>query len=504
MIKLKLLIFLCALINVSIAQDTIHINFPDELAIVRQGDIVKFSTNYKAKEFNWEFEGANIKHSNLKSPVVKYTTRGCYSIKLSIKNRNVSIINRKRAVTVTYPAYYGNNKHYIKLKNKHYWIKSSEYNIKPGDLIILEGKAKALTFVDFKGTKEKPIRIVNKGLVEISYDRFQSFGFKNSMHVIVDGKADKKYKYGFHVKANGKTNLSAVNISRMSTDIELFGVEVDGSDFAGIMAKTQPSQNNPKTWRYNFSLNNLKIHHNYIHDTKGEGMYIGYFTYSKRDDIKAHSVKNAKIYANIIENSGWDGFQIGCGDYNTEVHDNYIENYGTANERWQNSGMSINSGFSGDIFNNTIINGSGTGITLKPLDSVNIYNNVISASNRYGIYIINDETTKYECSISIYNNNIKSNVILMIDDIDSTKFKQISLINNVLEFKSADINVNNINSINSNYPRYLFSYNYTATIPKDWNAITTTPIKFNNTTTPSQYYFGNYNYLYNIRKKIRY
>lgn len=503
MIKLIITIVLSILINISNAQDTIVINFPDELALIRQGDVIRFTTNYNAKEFSWEFEGANIKSSNLKNPIVKYSNIGNFNIKLSIKNKNTSVINQKRAVAVTYPKLKGNKTHRIYLNGDHFWLNNDKLNVLPGDIVILTGHAAAVAFIDFKGTKSNPIRIINNGIVNIDFNKQGGLRFINSHYIIFDGQTLDE-PYGFKIASKGKTNHSAVYVGGLSSNIEIFGIEIVKSGFAGIMAKTDPSPDDPKAWRFNYVLSNLKLHHNYIHDTKGEGMYIGYFTYEEKNGVKAHSVKNTKVWANKFENIGWDGFQIGCADYNTEVHNNTINNYGTDDKQFHTAGMSINSGFNGKIYNNTIQNGTGPGIIITPLDSASIYNNTISnvGKNSYGIYIQATSATHCNYNIDIHNNYIDAPTSLMIHNKNKSKIANtIAFINNILVYSDTNIKVN-FKRITT-YPTYLYSYNYNGIIPKDCNIITATPIKFNNTVNPNQYYFGNINYLYTIRKKIR-
>lgn len=495
--KYNIALLLILAFNYTIA-NIVKIDFPAELALIKQHDTIIFSSDFNVNDYYWEFEGSDIKTSKDKNPVVTYSNAGHFSVKLYIKNRNHSIIYQKRAVTVIKTSY--KKRHYIKLTGGSHWLKQSDYNILPGDLVVLEGHATSVSFVNFHGTKDEPIRIVNKGQVKIIYYNYQSFSLVNCKHVILDGKGDANIKYGFYVKSNNANGASALTIGKLSSDIEIFGVEIAGSGFAGIMAKSDPNKTNPEAWRYNYVLSNLKIHHNYIHNTHGEGMYIGYFTYEEKNGLKAHSVKNAKIWSNIIDSTGWDGFQIGCGDYKTEIHNNIITNYGVSNVKWQNSGMSINSGFSGEIFNNSVSDGTGTGIIIKPLDIVRVYGNTIRDVGIYGIYVQNDNTTLLKCKINIFNNNITAPVSLMIDS-HKDKFEQLTLLNNILIFTNSDVLLN-FNDI-INYPSYLYSFNYHEVAPTNWNIINKRPIKFSNNTLFNQYYFGSYNYLYTIRKKIK-
>lgn len=318
--------------------------------------------------------------------------------------------------------------HLLVLNPDKNWIKGAVYL--PGDTIFVTGTTASLTFNDLQGTKENPILIINQDQVRIIYSQHGAFRFKNCKHVIVNGKGNPNIEYGFYVAKTGESSQSAIGIMNLSTDMELFGIEIASSGFAGIMAKTNPDKNDPRTWRENFTMNNMSIHDNYIHDTDGEGMYIGFHSYGDQNGIKAHAVKNAKIYNNIVKNTGWDGIQLACGDENSEIYNNQIDNAGRLNQRQQRSGMSINSGFNGKIYNNTICVYNGSGISILPLDSAEIYNNEITSTTKMGIYVQMYILTNDDCKISIHDNTICAETGIMVHHKDSSVLIKEFLIKN--------------------------------------------------------------------------
>jgi len=326
--------------------------------------------------------------------------------------------------------------HKIELKeDKTYWIKQKQYNILPGDTLLLSGKAESITFVNFKGTKENPIVITNKNKIFITYSGNKAIGINNCRHIILTGNNCNE-KYGIIISATEKTHEAAINIYNLSTDIEISNIKIVSAGFAGIMAKTNPNKNNPNTWRENYVLNNLKIHDNFISNTKGEGMYIGYYTYGKVNGVKPHSVKNLQIYNNIVEYTKWDGIQVSCADENTKIYNNHIKFFGLVNKFAQNAGMSINAGFNGEIFNNIIEYGTGNGINIMPLDSAKIYSNTIKHINinSYGIYIQNDTLMNDASVVIITDNFIDAGTSLYIHNKNTkTNFKQIKFVNNILK-----------------------------------------------------------------------
>jgi hypothetical protein len=406
--------------------------------VVRENKKVQFQPPIEATTYKWYFDGGEPATSELMNPSILYTNRGEYDV-ICIADGHKYI--QKRYVSVQKEIIKYQKTHWIKCDStQSYWIKNSDYDFKPGDLIILDGAAKFVVFNDLAGTEQNPIRIVSKKKFIINFTG-QNYGLalRNCKHVIVDGKANVDIKYGFEIYAdkNGHPKQSGIKIENLSTNIEIFGVEIHNTGFAGIMAKTNPNPKDEKTWSRNFTLTNLKIHHNYIHHTGGEGMYIGYHTYEMKNNIRAHSIQSAKIWANQISHTGWDGMQLGCADSKTEIHNNYIYDYGLENKWGQNAGMSINSGFNGEIYRNRIELGTGNGITIQPFQTVKIYSNIILQipTESTGIYILNTDLSSNFLSINIKDNIIQAGVGIQLNNkADAEKIKTFEIKDNIIGY----------------------------------------------------------------------
>ncbi len=91
---------------------------------------------------------------------------------------------------------------------------------------------------------------------------------------MLSGKGDATYTYGIKLINSNASNGMGVTVGDLSSDCELEHIEVAKAGFAGMMVKTDPGCD-PATWRDNFAMYKVKIHDNYIHDTGGEGLYIG-------------------------------------------------------------------------------------------------------------------------------------------------------------------------------------------------------------------------------------
>lgn len=155
-----------------------------------------------------------------------------------------------------------------------YTIKASEstvdgaqLNIAPGSYVAFEAGTRGNIYLkNFEGAPGKPITFINaKGGQTIfkgsSWSAIKVGGCKN---IRITGTGSSSHKYGIVV--DGGHN--SISLSELTTDFEIDHIEVMNSGFAGIMAKTDPKCD-PKTWRENFVMRNVSIHHNYVHDVGG-------------------------------------------------------------------------------------------------------------------------------------------------------------------------------------------------------------------------------------------
>jgi hypothetical protein len=191
--------------------------------------------------------------------------------------------------------------------------------------------------------------------------------------------------------------IMGLSLEYLSTNFEVDHIEVSNVGFAGIMAKTDPSCDNA-TIRGNFTLRDALIHHNYVHDTGGEGLYIGNSFYNNGVNTSCgvrypHDLENVKIYNNTVKNTGWEAIQLGCAMRGAEVYNNVVENYGTANVAAQNNGVQIGEGSGGRCYNNYIKSGPGNGLIVLGIGDNTVYNNIIVNAGFCGIFCDDRYTT---------------------------------------------------------------------------------------------------------------
>lgn len=277
-----------------------------------------------------------------------------------------------------------------------YLITPTNYKIKyvrediPGNVICIKGGVyERIWFENFHGTKENPIVIRNcDGQVVLKHENVThgGFAFFNCSNVHFTGTGDSDVRYGF--KVNNTITGSGVSVSSLSTDFEIDHVEISNTHFAGLIIKTDPVCNDPQTWRENFLMENVIVHDNYIHDTRGEGLYIGFTKFIKcdGDTIYGHALKNLKVFNNIVERTGWDGIQISNANEGCEIYGNTVQNYAVLNAGSHKHGLLMGGYTSGKVYGNYINHGAGPGITTFGFGDVDVYNNVIVEAGDHGIF----------------------------------------------------------------------------------------------------------------------
>jgi hypothetical protein len=260
--------------------------------------------------------------------------------------------------------------------------------LKPGSVICLSAlnKYANITFRNIVGTEASPILITNCGGTVVMTATGLPYNFKteNSAYFKVSGGSGSTYG----IKLNG--GHMGMTMEKLSTNFEINNVEVYNNGFAGIMAKTDPTCDNA-TIRGNFTMKNVSIHDNYVHDTGGEGMYVGNSFYEKGMSLSCgvrlpHIIDGLKIYNNKITNPGWEAIQVGCALYGAYVYNNTITNYGAKNEPYQNNGIQFSEGTKGICYGNLIKGGHGIAVNIVGYGDSFVHDNIIVNAGSYGIF----------------------------------------------------------------------------------------------------------------------
>jgi hypothetical protein len=267
------------------------------------------------------------------------------------------------------------------------YIDAQQKGIKPGNTICLEGGKTygPIVFKNVRGSSSAPIKIKNCGGTVTINGSGKPYAIRTeqSSYFRITGGSS-----GYGIKVNG--GHMSVTFDKRSTNIELDHVEVYNSGFAGVVAKTDPACDNLGVRGY-FTMRDLKFHDNYVHNTGGEGFYIGNSFWLGGVSTSCgrkypHAVENAKIYNNLVKYTGWEAIQVGSAPWGTEVYGNRIENYGTKNVNAQNNGIQLGEGTVGKCYGNFIKYGKGNGIIIVGNGKNLVHDNVIVNAGQDGIF----------------------------------------------------------------------------------------------------------------------
>jgi len=288
-------------------------------------------------------------------------------------------------------------------------VDASTLNLPEGAVVGIEaGTRGTLLLKNFTGTSSKPITIVNKGgKVIITGASSNSYALKawQCKYIRISGTGDGINNYGIELKGTHQ----GLMLDYLTTNAEVDHVEVHDIGFAGIMAKTDPSCD-PATWRENLTITDISLHDNYVHNTVGEGFYVGNSFWSSGMNLSCgtkypSAIEGVRIYNNKVRHTGCEGIQVGSAAKDCEVFNNDVQYFGEspfANS--QNNGIQIGEGTGGKLYNNIIKNGPGVGIILLGIGDNVVSNNIIVDAGAQGIFV--DERYTPGNGFTLVNNTI--------------------------------------------------------------------------------------------------
>jgi hypothetical protein len=338
-------------------------------------------------------------------------------------------------------------------------IRGFTYTVKPSDwfvdgakfpagatILIPAGTRGALLLKNLHGTTARPITIINQGKVVIKADLSAGYAFKtqNCQFFKILGNRTNGIPYGLEVIGG---NIG-VTIDDLSSDVEISNVEVHGQGFAGIMAKTDPSCD-VATWRGHFTMRNVIFHDNYVHNTGGEGFYVGNSFYADGRSLSCgtvmpHDLINVRIYNNRTTATGCEGIQVGGAISQCEIFNNQVTSPGlTPFANAQDNGIQIGEGTGGKCYNNVIRNAPGNGIIVLGLGDNLVYNNIIINSGAHGIFADSRFTPGHNFKF------INNTIIEPAGDgikLNSETIKMNTVINNVIIKPGSGIGIHKISN----------------------------------------------------------
>ena len=279
-------------------------------------------------------------------------------------------------------------------------VNGADLGVAPGDVVCIEaGERPFLSLDSFVGTQSAPIIIKNCGGQVLIDNPDKGYGLRivASSFFRVTGTGDPAVFYGFDIAARRTGpdySAMCVAVSGLSTNYELDHMEVHHAGFAGFNLKTEPTCDGSANLG-SFVQYDTRVHHTYVHDTGGEAFYVGSTGYGGRDyqcdgqtvTLHPHEHEGVYLHDNVIEDTGWDGLQVGVTPKDCEVFRNVIRRVGrTATDSVQTRGIQIGGASACKIYDNYLEDGPTIGIFVLGASDTSVTNNVVVGFKEDGIY----------------------------------------------------------------------------------------------------------------------
>ena len=263
---------------------------------------------------------------------------------------------------------------------------------KGGDTIkIYSGNyTDVIEFDSLSGDPCNPITIINVGgQVSTATIRIKS----GCQYVHITGTGDPNTAYGFKC-LNGPLGMDYGN------HIEYDHIEIIDTGGVGLFMKAIPDTTNPYTYYghggMSYITNKIHIHNNYIHNTGGEGMYIGPTnpdggdnqagsgTWPDGSQILPNRLDSIEIDHNILDSISWTGIQLSNARDGSSIHDNTLNHIGYKDVGDHQTGVILGGNTNGSIYNNHIQDVTGNGIETFGYGTINIYSNYVDSAGYDG------------------------------------------------------------------------------------------------------------------------
>lgn len=214
-------------------------------------------------------------------------------------------------------------------------------------------------------------------------------------HPSYPGHADNNYAntygtYGIYINDEYTQEIAGLGVGGGATQYELEFIEIARTGFTGISLKTNDDGN--------ALMENVRVHDLYIHDTGGEGMYIG-----STQSQPQHKFRNLHVYNNRVLRTALEPIQIGQMGDGIQVYNNIFGpgaiGWRSAFQKYQDKNLQIGhrEGVI-DIHHNVFIGAADSliylngvniaGDTHKAGDGVHIHDNYIAHTGWLGGYIV--------------------------------------------------------------------------------------------------------------------
>lgn len=253
----------------------------------------------------------------------------------------------------------------------------------PGDTIVIRASLNPwsyLYFGDISGTPEKPVVIINEGLVELK----AGIDINNSRYIKVTGSGSKD-KFGFRITGSGG---GAISIHGKSANVEVERVYVADCAFGCWIKNEASCDSSMNSW----VLDHVSVHDFEMHRMAIEGFYMGstdpnnftrpIYCNGVQKFNKPSKLGNIKIYNGLIDGTGRPAIMLSNASVGmSEIYNNVVMNIGREFNDQQGTGISLGGYTRAYVHHNKIRNTYSWGIaSLGGSGLIRIENNSIDSS----------------------------------------------------------------------------------------------------------------------------
>lgn len=238
----------------------------------------------------------------------------------------------------------------FRLDSTQTYKKAGTLPVGPGDTICLaEGRRPYQYLQGISGTAQQPVVVTNcpQGPALVGPAFRYGLWLDSVAFVRITGGLSPAIPHGIHI--DGTSSGSGLSVTGNSHHVEIDHLEISGTDFAGIMVKQDYGGNPPDPWPV---FTGLSIHHNHVHHTGGEGMYLG------ETKSPGQYFREVAIHHNLIRHTGWDLMQVANMD-GVEISHNVMVDGGVLREPVQQNGFQIGDNTRRLRFHHNVVAGTG-------------------------------------------------------------------------------------------------------------------------------------------------
>lgn len=146
-----------------------------------------------------------------------------------------------------------------------------------------------------------------------------------------------------------------IGVGAGATDFELEFLEIRRSGFAGVVLKTDKDPT--------ATMRNVSLHDLYVHDTGGEGTYIGSTQFdATKPSGGEHAFTGLRVFRNRFLRTATESFQIGMLGDDCEVHHNVMAlgalGWRFAFQQYQDTGVQYGARYGRQAFHHNVVVGA--------------------------------------------------------------------------------------------------------------------------------------------------